>query len=187
MIIIKNGEIQKCETSDVIYKDADENANTIDNWYDYPLQNDVCILQIPKNSKELKLFEVYGGDLQYIPRVSETDYEFHDVFWNSNETYVFESYQYALNFMSNYDGDFKTEISELNKRLAESQLVDETIRQFSNLDDLAQQFDVDFMNELEDIVYSMDINMDSVLNSMKLFILDKYRSRLEEQRLSRLN
>jgi len=52
---------------------------------------------------------------------------------------------------------------------------------------LDKEFDEDFMNELEELVYSKDISMDSMLTSMKLLMVDKYRQKIQEERLSRLN
>ena len=187
MIKIKKGGIQICEIYDIIGFDFDNDEITWDTWYDYPLQEEVCILEIPEDSTKLKLHEVHEENLHFIPRISDSDDEFYDVFWNSNETYVFECYQYAISFMENYEGNFKSEINELFKDKIESELVYETVRQFSNVNELAEEFDVDFMNELEDIVYSKSISMNSILNSMKLFMLDKYRFGIQEEKLSRLN
>lgn len=187
MIIIKNGEIQWCEILEIIQFDIDNDKITHETWYDYPLHDEVCILEIPKDSSKLKLYEVYRENLNFIPSILEDEHEFHDVFWNSNETYVFDCYNCAKVFISNYDGDFKSEVNELCESIAEDELVDETIWQFSNLDELDKEYDVDFLNELEELVYSKNISMNSVLTSMKMFMLDKYRQKIQEKRLSRLN
>lgn len=173
------------ELTDIVHFDYDE--VTSDNWWDCHLSEECWILEIPKDLTKLDVYNVGKSDIQFIPRISEIDDQFYEIFWNSNETYVFGSFDEALDFISNYEGYYEGDVEDLHERIMESFLVEETVFQFYNLVDLDKEFDLDFMNELEDIVYSKDLNMGTVLNSMKLFMLNKYRHRIEEQRLSRLN
>lgn len=185
MIKFINGKYKYGNNDGISYSIYDEIL--LDGWTDDELTEDCWILEIPKDISKIHLFNAKLEGIDIIPR----DYDEHDenrkIFWESFETYVFGSLKKALIFIEYYDGDFKTEIEEFYESIAESVLVDETIWKFSNLDELDKEFDVDFMNELEELVYSNDISMDSILNSMKLFMLDKYRLGIQEERLSRLN
>jgi hypothetical protein len=157
MLIFKKGEFVAGNLTGIVHFDFDE--VTSDNWWDYQLSEECWILQIPKDMKEIQIYNAFQNGNHFIPRISEIESEFHDIFWNSNETFVFKSFEQALWFTSVYEGDFKTEVREFHEKVKESILVVETILQFSNLNDLDKEFDVDFMNELEGFVNSMELNI----------------------------
>jgi len=185
MIEFKKGEFIMGELTDIVHFDFDE--VTGDNWWDYHLSEECWILEIPKDLTKLDVYNVGKRDIHFIPRISEIDDKFYEIFWNSNETYVFRCFDEALNFISNYDGYYEGDVEDLHEKIMESFLVEETVIQFSNLEDLDKDSDVDFLNELEDFVDRTELTMDSILTSMKLFMLEKYRHRIQEQNLSRLN
>lgn len=185
MIVFKKGEFVTGELTGIVHFDFDE--VTSDNWWNYQLTEECWIFQIPKDINEIQLYNAFQNGVDYIPKIKEIEFEFHDVFWNSNETFIFKCFEQAIKFMSTYDGDFKSEVEEFHKNIIDSIIVSDTVIKFSNLNDLEKEFDVDFMNELEDFVDSIELNMDSILASMKLFMLSKYRLKIQEQRQSILN
>jgi len=181
-IIKGNRKVSKWEN---IISKHDQTSNN-NNW-DCMLTEECWILEIPLDANELDLYNAHQNNTFFIPHITEELDNRYDVFWNSNETYVFGSFDEAVEFIDDYQGIYQEEVNGLNMELAEFFLVEETKFQFSDVEQLDKEFDVDFMNELEDLIASQSISMNSVLASMKLVMLSKYRQRVQEQRLSRLN
>lgn len=184
MIVFKNGKYIGGRRENII--NACDGPDIGDKW-DCSLKDECWILEIPQDLDDMQLFNPYQIDLFFIPKATDMKDDAYNIFWNSNETYVFDSFGEALKYIANYKGNHEKAVEELYGRILESFLVEETVAQFLNLDELDKDFDVDFMNELEELVYYKDISMNSILTSMKLFMLDKYRLGIQEQRLSRLN
>ena len=186
MIYFKKGKFLGGDLLDIIHCDMDMDDVTFDNWYNYRLTEDCCILEII-DKDNINLFRADNYGIKYVPMESEKDNPRHEIFWNSEATMVFDCLDCAVGFMQNYKDEYEAEIKELCDEVFDSLDYDEARYQFTNLNNLADEVDVDFLNELEDIFDETDLSFDSKLSSMKLLIMNRYKLRIEELRLSRLN
>jgi len=181
MIAFKNGKFEGGDLMDLIHIDWNDSPNSA-TWWDNMLYSEVAVLVIPENTDEMRLFEIGAEDLEFIPRQSEDFDEHYSTFWESKETYVFGDIYDALRFMNCYDGEFKKEVRNFLNKIQEEMLYNDAKESFQCTSNLGEDANPDFMNDLTDFVLDHNASMEEVLASMKLYMLDFYKTELQASR-----
>ena len=182
MIHIKNGKYIGGNPEKVVCFDYDNGIT--EDWWDDMINHECWILEISMNPNKIEFYSAYENEVYFIPRSTEYDSIDYDKFWKSKEIVVFSCFEVGLKYISHYRGCHKTKVESLYKNILKNQLYDETYKKFSNLENFKNEIDVNFLNELEDFVNSKDLKLDSTLSTMKFLMLNRYKLRIEEQRLS---
>ena len=182
MIVFRNGEFEGGDLLNIIQFDLDDNINA-DSWWDHCLLYDVVILSIPRGKQPAKLMQVSEIDLDFVPLKSEEMNECHAMFWNSSETFVFENLTEAIRYMKLYSGENDEKVSRVLGMLEEDMVRNEAMNKFHCTCDLDENADADFLNDLTEFVQEHPAYMSQVLASMKLYMLEFYKSQLENTRI----
>ena len=182
MIVFKNGEFLGGDLMDIIHINWDDTPDS-NTWWNHLLLDGVAVLIIPKNGI-MRLFEVGAENLEFIPRQSEDFEEHHSTFWESLETYVLSDIGRAIQFMKFYDGDFEKEVKEFLAEIQQEILHDEVIEKFQCTCNLSEEANSDFMNDLTQFVQNCSLPTKQVLASMKLYMLNIYKTDIESSNKS---
>lgn len=178
MIVFKNGEFLGGDLMDIIHIDWDDAPDSC-TWWDHLLYDEVVVLRIPKDDKQIQIFVAFSEELEFIPRQSENDRPFHSLFWESAETYVFGDFDRAIQFMKVYEGAYQKEVKEALAQIQQQMLHEDARDCFQCTCDLGEYANPDSMNDLTEFVMEHEASMEEVLASMKLYMLDFYKTELE--------
>ena len=99
MIVFKNGKYIGGMWENII--NTGDGPFMSCNW-DYMLKENCWVLEIPKDSDEIKLHNPHQIDLFFIPKETDVDNDSYNIFWNSNETYVFLNIMEIFPCQKNY-------------------------------------------------------------------------------------
>ncbi|GAB5566115.1 MAG: hypothetical protein Wins2KO_31780 [Winogradskyella sp.] len=111
MIIFKRGERSGIDTTGIVVPDFDEFSR--DDLYLNPLADDCWILTVPNSRLEALLINAEEADFDFVPNEQDMAYSNYDMFWDSELTILFPSYQEALDYLVSYEGPLEEQISAL--------------------------------------------------------------------------
>lgn len=165
---------------------------TIDDFWRHQLSEECWILEIPEEIRDIAVYNAWDRDIQYISDYhgdyddEECDNEY-DVFWNSNEAYVFKNFEDAMNFIYGYKGTYEMLVKQLYDSAIESKIDDEAMILYKNTERMSDEVDYCFLDELKRFIDFKKLDDIEMMATLKMVILDSYKVRVKEKRLSKLN
>ena len=83
-----------------------------------PLADDCWILTVANLRDEAVLVTADEVDFDFVPTEQDRAYENYDMFWDTELTILFRSYDEAIDYLSNYEGPLNGPLDELyNKQI----------------------------------------------------------------------
>jgi hypothetical protein len=186
MITIQNGVFRYGSLDGIIDVDYKE-VYDIDDYFDNLLTENCWVLAIPNDISEMTFFNAHNNGVFHI--TDELDYsnEYFEWFWDTESTYLFASKEQAVNFMAEYDGNFASNVQDFYEHILEQIDIEKIVSNYRCLCDLDKKVDEDLYLELSDFVEVQNLPVNSVMATLKSYILNAYRDESEENRLSLLN
>jgi hypothetical protein len=190
MLKFIKGEFKGGNTDSMFITDCGD--VTIDNFWKHQLSEECWILEVPEKVKDIGVYNAWNRGIDCIP---EYEYYYddgvnddkHDVFWNSNETYVFKSFDDAMNFMKGYKGIYKMLFEHLQVSATEWKTEKEALALYRDIERIRDDIDYCFLVKIKDLIDSHKLNNIEAMATLKMVILDSYKISIKEKRLSRLN
>ncbi|MGV6831062.1 MAG: hypothetical protein ACWA5P_05830 [bacterium] len=186
MITLENGVFRYGNPDGIIEIESKKNYD-IDDYFDNLLTEDCWVLTIPRDTKEMGLFNPHDNELYLIP--DELDYgnPYFELFWETDFTFLFASKEQAINFMAKYEGEHADEVRDFYNYLLERIEMEKVVSKYTCLCDLGNQVDEDLYIGLSEIIEAFELPRDIVMATIKSYILNSYREEMEQNRLSLLN
>jgi|GEM_PF-3348595 len=175
MIVIEKGKLTKNEHQGIINYNLDE--VTTENIKGASFTEECWILMIPKDKGKIQLLNAHDNTDGFVP--INTNDEYYDMFWNTEMTFLFVSEKSAITFMKNHNGPLSSEINEYYDCVMEQIIYRETISRYECMCNLYENVDGKLYKQLEKMMYYSSINLESFLNTMKLFMLESYGNHIE--------
>ena len=182
MIEFKKGELIGGNNDGII--DFNNDRFKLEDWSSIDLTDECWIFVIPEDDSEIGLFNAVDCGVHYIPIESEDFEEHYKLFWGSELTMLFRSHENAIEFLKDYDGPLRDLIFGFYLLYEKDNMIEEAMEGYTNLSDIDNNSNEDFHIELSDFIYSRKYDSDSVIATMKLFLIDYYRFEIAEQRMS---
>jgi hypothetical protein len=193
MIVFKKGELEVGNMDSMFITDYGD--VTIDNFCEHQLSEECWILEVPEKEIDIQVYNAWSRDIDSIPHYDyyyeksrdEPPDEYYDVFWSSIETYVFKSFDDAMNFMEGYQGIYKMLFELLHDSAIESKIDEEATALYKDTEGISDDTDYCLLMELKRFIECKKMDNNEVLATLKMVILDSYKFSVKEKRLSRLN
>ena len=115
MIQFKRGNFNNGDTTGIVVPDFNEHSG--DDLFLNPLTDDCWILTISGFRDEVELISGLNADFDFVPTEQDRAYDNYDMFWASELTIIFSSYDRALKFIRDYQGPYLEQLSQLYENL----------------------------------------------------------------------